>query len=95
MNIKPLLDKVVIEQLPAEKKTKGGIVLPNSAQEKPKLAKVVAVGPGGVVDGKEVEMQLSVGDVVLYSQYAGNELSLDNKNYKILKQADILAIIKE
>lgn len=95
MKIKPLLDKVVIEELKPESVTKSGIVLPSSALEKPQLARVVAVGTGGVVDGKTIEMQVQEGDVVLYSQYAGNVFTLNNKEYKILKQSDILAVVEE
>lgn len=95
MKIKPLLDKVVIEELMPESVTKSGIVLPSSALEKPQLARVVAVGSGGVIDGKIIEMQVKEQDLVLYSQYAGNVFTLDNKQYKILKQSDILAVIEE
>lgn len=94
MKIRPLLDKIVLEQLEAEEKTAGGILLPNSAQEKPQMAKVVAVGEGGVVDGSEVKVLVSVGDTVLYSKYAGTEVKIENKKYTIVKQADILAIIE-
>lgn len=94
MNLKPLFDKVVIEELKPESLTKSGIVLPTSAQAKPQIARVVAVGEGGFIDGAEVKMQVSVGDKVLYSQYAGNEFNFENKTYKILKQADIMAIIE-
>ena len=94
MKIRPLLDKVVLEQLEAEEKTAGGILLPNSAQEKPQMAKVVAVGEGGVVDGSEVKMLVGVGDTVLYSKYAGTEVKIENKKYTIVKQADILAVIE-
>ncbi|HEY8419276.1 MAG TPA: co-chaperone GroES [Clostridia bacterium] len=94
MKIKPLFDKVVIEAVEAEEKTKSGIVLPNTAQEKPQLAKVIAVGPGGLVDGKEVTMQVKVGDKVLYSKYAGSEFKIDGKEVTILRQSDILAIIE-
>ena len=94
MKIKPLLDKVVIEELAPESVTKSGIVLPQSAQEKPQMARVVAVGEGGVVDGKEIKMLLRVGDNVLYSQYAGNEFNFEGKTYKILKPNDIMAIIE-
>ena len=95
MNIKPLFDRVVIEEMLPETKTKSGIVLPASSQEKSNLAKVVAVGNGGVIDGKEITMQVKVGDVILYSPYAGNELKLDGKLYKILKQNDVMAIVVE
>ena len=94
MNIKPLLDKVVLEQIEAEEKTASGILLPNSAQEKPSYAKVVAVGEGGIVDGYEVKMIVKVGDKVLYSKYAGSEVKIDDKKYTIVKQADILAIVE-
>jgi chaperonin GroES len=95
MNITPLFDKVVIEEIVPETVTKSGIVLPSSAQEKPNLAKVVAVGSGDFVNGKVVPMQVKVGDVVLYSQYAGNTFTYENKTYKILKQNDIMAIVKQ
>ncbi|HEY8444153.1 MAG TPA: co-chaperone GroES [Clostridia bacterium] len=94
MQIKPLFDKVVIEAVEAEEKTKSGIVLPNTAQEKPQLARVIAVGPGGLVDGKEVTMQVKVGDKVLYSKYAGSEFKIDGKEVTILRQSDILAIVE-
>lgn len=94
MEIKPLLDKVVLEPLEPEEKTASGILLPNSAQEKPSMARVVAVGNGGMIDGCEVKMLVKVGDKVLYSKYAGSEIKLDGKNYVIVKQADILAILK-
>jgi len=91
MNIKPLADRVVIKMLESEETTKSGIVLPGAAKEKPQLAEVVAVGPGGVVDGKEVKMELAVGDHVLMSKYAGTEVKLDGVEYIILRQSDILA----
>ena len=91
MNIKPLADRVVIKMLESEETTKSGIVLPGAAKEKPQLAEVVAVGPGGVVDGKEIKMEVSVGDKVLMSKYAGTEVKLDGVEYIILKQSDILA----
>lgn len=94
MKIKPLFDKIVIEAVEAEEKTKSGIVLPNTAQEKPQLAKVIAVGPGGLVDGKEVTMQVKVGDKVLYSKYAGSEFKIDGKEVTILRQSDVLAIVE-
>ena len=94
MNIKPLLDKVVLEPLEAEEKTASGILLPNSAQEKPCMAKVVAVGDGGMVDGYEVKILVKNGDKVLYSKYAGTEVKIENKNYVIVKQSDILAILE-
>ncbi len=91
MNIKPLADRVVIKMLESEETTKSGIVLPGAAKEKPQLAEVVAVGPGGVIDGKEVKMEVAVGDKVLMSKYAGTEVKLDGVEYIILKQSDILA----
>ena len=91
MKIKPLADRVVIKMLESEETTKSGIVLPGAAKEKPQLAEVVAVGPGGVVDGKEIKMEVSVGDKVLMSKYAGTEVKLDGVEYIILKQSDILA----
>lgn len=95
MIIKPLLDKVVLEQLESEQKTETGIFLPTSAQEKPELAKVVAVGDGGFVDGAEVKMLVKPNDKVLYSKYAGSEYKIDGKKYIIVKQADILAVIED
>ncbi len=91
MNIKPLADRVVIKMLEAEETTKSGIILAGTAKEKPQVAEVVAVGPGGVVDGKEVKMELAVGDKVLMSKYAGTEVKLDGVEYTILRQSDILA----
>ncbi len=93
MNIKPLADRVVIKMLESEETTKSGIVLPGAAKEKPQMAEVLAVGPGGVVDGKEIKMELSVGDRVLMSKYAGTEVKLDGTEYIILRQSDILAIV--
>lgn len=94
MKLVPLGDRVVLKQLEAEETTKGGIILASSAQEKPQEAEVVAVGPGGVVDGKEVTMQVKVGDKVIYSKYAGNEVKIDGEEYKIVRQDDILAIVE-
>ena len=94
MKLSPLGDKVVLKQLEAEETTKSGIVLPGQAQEKPQQAEVIAVGPGGVVDGKEVKMEVAVGDKVIYSKYSGTEVKLDNEEYIIVKQSDILAIVK-
>ena len=93
MNIKPLADRVVIKMLEAEETTKSGIILAGTAKEKPQVAEVVAVGPGGVVDGKEVKMELTVGDKVIMSKYAGTEVKLDGEEYIILRQSDILAKI--
>ena len=91
MKLVPLGDRVVLKQLVAEETTKSGIVLPGQAQEKPQQAEVVAVGPGGMVDGKEVKMEVAVGDQVIYSKYAGK---LDGEEYIIVKQNDILAVVK-
>ena len=93
MNIKPLADRVVIKMLEAEETTKGGIILTSAAKEKPQVAEIVAVGPGGVVDGKEVKMEVSVGDKVLISKYAGTEVKVDGEEYTILRQSDILAVV--
>jgi chaperonin GroES len=94
MKLQPLADRVVLKQLEAEETTKSGIVLPGAEKEKPQQAEVIAVGPGGVVDGKEVTMQVKTGDNVIYSKYAGTEVKLDDVTYIIVKQNDILAIIK-
>jgi chaperonin GroES len=94
MKLKPLGDRVVIKQLEAEEKTKSGIVLTGTAKEKPQEAEVVAVGPGGMVDGKEIKMEVKVGDRVMYSKYAGTEVKLDKEEYIIVKQSDILAIVE-
>lgn len=91
MTIKPLGDRVVIKMVETEETTKSGIVLPGSAKEKPQYAEVVAVGPGGVVDGKEIVMEVKVGDKVLLSKYAGTEVKLDGVEYTILRQSEILA----
>ena len=93
MNIKPLADRVVIKKLEAEETTKSGIILSSAAQEKPQVVEVVAVGPGGVVDGKDVVMEVKVGDMVLISKYAGTEVKLDDEEYTILRQSDILATV--
>ena len=94
MKLVPLGDRVVLKQVEAEETTKSGIVLPGQAQEKPQQAEVVAVGPGGMVDGKEVTMQVKVGDKVIYSKYAGNEVKLEDEEYIIVKQNDILAVVE-
>ena len=94
MKLVPLGDRVVLKQLEAEETTKSGIVLTGTAKEKPQQAEVVAVGPGGNVDGKEVTMQVKVGDQVFYSKYAGTEVKLDGAEYIIVKQGDILAIVE-
>ena len=93
MKLSPLGDRVVLKQLEAEETTKSGIVLPGNAQEKPQQAEVVAVGPGGVVDGKEVEMQASVGDKVIYSKYAGTEVKLEDEEFIVVRQNDIVAVV--
>ena len=94
MKLVPLGDKIVLKQLEAEETTKSGIVLPGQAKEKPQEAEVIAVGPGGMVDGKEVTMQVAVGQKVIYSKYAGTEVKLDGEEYIIVKQNDILAVVK-
>lgn len=94
MNIKPLGDRVVIKMMESEETTKSGIVLPGSAKEKPQMAEVLAVGPGGLVDGKEVKMEVKVGDKIIYSKYAGTEVKLDSNEYIIVKQSDILAVVE-
>lgn len=94
MKLKPLGDRVVIKQLEAEEKTKSGIVLPGTAKEKPQEAEVVAVGPGGVIDGKEIRMEVAVGNKVIYSKYSGTEVKIDDVEYIIVKQSDILAIVE-
>lgn len=94
MNIRPLGDRVVIKNVEAEETTRSGIVLPGSAKEKPQMAEVIAVGPGGNVDGKEITMQVKPGDKVIYSKYAGNEIKLDGKELIIVRQSDILGIVE-
>nr|WP_307993185.1 co-chaperone GroES [uncultured Niameybacter sp.] len=94
MNLKPLGDRVVLKQLEAEEKTQSGIILTGAAKEKPQEAEVVAVGPGGMVDGEKVEMQVKIGDKVIYSKYAGTDVTLDKEEYIIVKQSDILAIVE-
>ncbi|MBQ2826503.1 MAG: co-chaperone GroES [Clostridia bacterium] len=94
MTIKPLADRVVVKSVEAEETTKTGIILPGSAQEKPQIAEVVAVGPGGNVDGKEVVMTVKVGDKVITGKYSGTEVKCDGTEYTIVKQSDILAIVE-
>ena len=94
MKLVPLFDKVVLKQLVAEETTKSGIVLPGQAKEKPQQAEVIAVGPGGMVEGKEVKMEVKVGDKVIYSKYSGTEVKIDDEEVIIVKQSDILAIIE-
>jgi chaperonin GroES len=95
MNIKPLADRVVIRFVEAEETTKSGIILAGAAKEKPQVAEVVAVGPGGNVEGKDITMYVNVGDKVLISRYSGNEVKLDGVEYTIVRQNDILAIVTE
>ena len=95
MKLVPLGDRVVLKQLAAEETTKSGIVLPGQNKEKPQQAEVVAVGPGGVVDGKEIKMEVKVGDNVIYSKYSGNEVKIDDEEFIIVKQNDILAVISD
>ena len=94
MNIKPLADRVVTKMAEAEETTQSGIILAGSAKEKPQFAEVIAVGPGGVVDGKEVKMELKVGDKVIMSKYAGTEVKLEGEEYVIISQKDVLAIVE-
>ena len=94
MKLKPLLDKVVLKQVEAVETTKAGIILPGSAQEKPEMSEIVAVGPGGIVDGKEVAMTVKVGDRVITSKYAGTEVKCDGIEYNIVRVGDILAIVE-
>ena len=94
MNLVPLGDRVVLKQLVAEETTKSEIVIPGQNKEKPQQAEVLAVGPGGVIDGKEVKMEVKKGDQVIYSKYAGTEVKIEEDEFIIVKQSDILAIIK-
>jgi chaperonin GroES len=94
MKLVPLGDRVVLKHLEAETTTKSGIVLPGQEKEKPQQAEVIAVGPGGVVDGKEIKMEVKVGDKVIYSKYAGTEVKLEDEKFIIVKQNDILAVIE-
>lgn len=95
MKVKPLFDKVVVESIETEERTKSGFILPTASQEKQQMAKIVAVGPGGVIDGKEIVMQVKVGDKVLYSKYAGSEFKVDGRELTIIRQSDILAIVED
>ena len=96
MNIKPLGERVVLKVLESEEKTKSGIVLPDTAKEKPQMGKVLAVGPGKLLDnGQKVPLEVKVGDKVLFAKYAGTEVKLDGEEYMVLKESDILAIIPE
>ncbi len=94
MKLIPLADRVVLKQCAAEETTKSGIILAGAAQEKPQEAQVIAVGPGGMVEGKEITMHVTVGDKVIYSKYAGTEVKLEGEEYIIVKQNDILAIVE-
>lgn len=94
MKIRPLFDRVVIKSCEVEDTTKSGLILTGNAKEKPQMAEVIAVGPGGVVDGKDVTMSVNVGDKVIYSKYAGNEVKLDGEEYIIVRQSDILAVVE-
>ena len=94
MKLVPLADRVVLKQLVAEETTKSGIVLPGQNKEKPQQAEVIAVGPGGCVDGKEVKMNVAVGQQVIYSKYAGTEVKLDEEEFIIVRQSDILAVVQ-
>ena len=94
MKLKPLADRVVLKSLEAEEVTKGGIILASTAKEKPQTAEILAVGPGGVVDGKEVTMYVKEGEKVIYSKYAGTEVKLDGQEYIVVRQSDILAVVE-
>lgn len=94
MTLKPLSDRVVLKMVEAEETTKSGIILAGSAKEKPQVAEVLAVGPGGLVDGKEVAMTVAVGDKVITSKYSGTEVKVDGEEYVIVRQSDILAIVE-
>ena len=94
MNIKPLADRIVIKMTEAEETTKSGLILASASKEKPQIAEVVAVGPGGMVDGEKIDMYLKVGDKVLLSKYAGTEVKVDDVEYPILRQSEVLAIVE-
>ena len=95
MTLKPLADRVVLKMVESEETTKSGIILTGSAKEKPQVAEVIAVGPGGVVEGKDVIMEVEVGDHVIMSKYSGTEVKIDGENYIIVRQSDILAIAED
>jgi len=95
MKIKPLNDRVLLKPLKAEEKTKGGIILPESAKEKPQEAKVVAVGKGKIIDGKRQEMSVKEGDIVIYSKYAGDDIKIDDEEYTLIEEDKILAIVEK
>lgn len=94
MKIRPLADRVVIKKVEAEEKTASGIVLPGVAKEQPQIAEVVEVGPGGIVEGKEIKMELTVGDKVIFQKYSGTEVKIEGQEYTILRQSDVLAVIE-
>ena len=94
MNLKPLADRVVLKRTEAEEKTKGGIILTSAAQEKPEVYEVIVVGPGGMVDGNEVKMEVKAGDKVITSKYSGTEVKCDGEEYIVVRQNDILAIVE-
>ena len=94
MTLKPLFDKVVLKRVEIQETTKAGIILPGSVQEKPEMAEVVAVGPGGIVDGNEVKMTLKVGDKVITGKYSGTEVKIDGVEYTIVSQSDVLAVVE-
>ena len=94
MNLKPLADRVIIKMVEGEETTKSGIILTGSAKEKPEVAEVIAVGPGGMVDGKEVVMTVKVGDKVITSKYSGTQVKVEGEEYTIVRQGDILAIVE-
>ena len=95
MKLKPLADRVIIKMVEAEEKTKSGIILTGAAKEKPEVAEVIEVGPGGLVDGKEVKMEVTVGQKVIYQKYAGTEVKIEKQEYTIVRQSDILAILED
>jgi len=95
MKIRPLFDRIVIKQVEEKLTTASGIVLPDSAKEKPQMAEVIAVGPGGIVDGKEIVMQVKVGDTILYSKYAGSDFKIDGEELTVLRQSDVLAVVEK
>ena len=95
MKLKPLADRVILKMADAEEKTKSGIILTGTAKEKPQVAEVIEVGPGGVVDGKEVKMTVKKGDKVVTNKYSGTEIKIDDVEYIIVKQSDILAVVSE
>ena len=94
MKIRPLADRVVIKKVEAEEKTASGIVLPGAAKEQPQIAEVVEVGPGGIVDGQEIKIELKVGDRVIFQKYSGTEVKIEGQEYTILRQSEILAVVE-